>query len=175
LMKIFDDGFVPGAHCERKKALKFKKPNSPNAFINCSKMSDEEAGALLQNVVDGSWDMAEFSQQCLSYKAKRHVRHQLCDVILQMAEDGELKFDVNELKNETTGRLVWEKIAANLKNATAPAFMENWTAAAAKAEGGKLGEQFEEQVRQRLLQDDGAKHFVSCCFNFLWNSLPCFI
>ena len=163
LLKILEDNFTPGVQADKKAKKIFKKPNSPNAFVNCSKMSDEEAGALLQNIVTGQWDMIEFSKQCLSYKAKRAVRNQICEVLLSMIEEKEVQFESKDLFDATGKKLVWEKVADVLKNVSAPSFVGNWAGAASKLNDGKsLGKQFIDQVRDRLVIDDRAFIYVSC-------------
>jgi hypothetical protein len=163
LLKILEDNFTPGVQADKNAKKKFKKPNSPNGFVNCSKMTDEEAGALLQNVVTGQWDMIEFSKQCLSYKAKRAVRNQICEVLLSLIEEKEVQFESKDLFDDSGKVLVWEKMAVVLKTGCAATFVGNWAGAASKLSDGKsLGQQFIDQVRDRLKIDDRAFIYVSC-------------
>jgi hypothetical protein len=163
LLTILDDNFVPGVQADKKAKKVFKKPNSPNGFVNCSKMSDLEAGSLLQNLVTGQWDMIQFGKQCLSYKAKRTVRNQISEVLWSMMEEKDVQFEAKDLLDDDGKKLVWEKMVVILKNVTAPNFTSSWAGAADKlADGKSLGAQFIEQVRARLQLDNRAFIYVSC-------------
>lgn len=164
LMKILDPTFVPLSLVGKKKAKSFKPPTSPNAFVNCYKMTDDEVGELLENVVKGTWTMIEFGKQCISYKAKRLVRFAVIHVLSDMFANEELE-QVERSMLETGENWDWKKMEIHLPNATHPSFLQNWTAAAAKGkDDAKMGFQFEKQVRARIEQDVGALHFVSSCF-----------